>query len=119
MNGRWMQLDLPGFNGKSVVHAKLFFSEYVLREVDKELRLADTNKGKVNPFNVAQLADFIYDIDSKVIIKNRLGSIELMFEAALMYSQLKYSPDERVVRAFDRAETLYELTKNSVDLPAV
>jgi len=71
--------------------------------------LSQLDNGRAGDMTEMYMADFVYVKDTQVVVKNRLGSVEDLYESALSYDRLRWHPDPRVAAALEKVETLAAL----------
>ena len=107
MRGSWIDIDINDQDEESVFRkkkpARAYVRDCVLKHVDKR---------DLGGFGIVYKSDFIYFKESQKIVKNRIGSIEDLYNMAHNFIALKYHENEQVRKAFERVETLAALAED-------
>lgn len=101
MNGRWEDIPtrLPG--DFKEVHLCRAFYRHGIKPLDS-----------TNELRNIYMADFVFRIDNNMVLKNRIGSLESLFEDAATFNRLKYHSNPVVRKMLDKAIVLAELSNN-------
>lgn len=107
MQGEWKEIQAPTWftKEKKTFPAMAFYRRSTLQ-----------NARRVDPSSTQAIymADFVYIPETSQIIKNRHGSVEMLYENAERYMRLRHNPNESVRRLIEKAETLAALIEKTI-----
>jgi hypothetical protein len=86
----------------ATIAGRAFYRPEILKQLDK------TNASSIDKLH---MADFVYIKETQTVVKNRLGSVEELYESAIKYDMLKWNADLRISEALAKVETLSALVR--------
>jgi len=108
MKGKWVNIAItPEFSGaghRRMIQGRAYYNNRVC--VPNEVDAQEGSMGLI------YMADFIYLEEEQQVIKNRIGTVEDLYNLSRSYMDLKYHPNEQVRKLFEKVETLAALAED-------